>query len=58
MADRRARSMHACLKCGKGIFEDYIIWKGGINRSLCESCRREEQEKEAEGKERRSDEFG
>lgn len=50
--------MHACLKCGKGIFEDYIIWKGGINRALCESCRREEQEKEAEGKERRSDEFG
>lgn len=52
--------MHACLKCGKGIFEDYIIWKGGINRALCESCRREEQEKEAEaaGRERLSDELG
>ena len=40
--------MLACLKCGKGIFEDYLVWKGGVNRTLCESCRREEQEKEAE----------
>ena len=42
--------MHACLKCGKGIFEDYMVWKGGINRSLCESCRREEQEKKLKAK--------
>jgi hypothetical protein len=35
-----------------------MIWKGGINRALCESCQREEREKEAKGRERLSDELG
>lgn len=43
--------MYACLKCGKRTSGDYLIWKGGINKAICESCRREEQEKEAKKEE-------
>lgn len=44
--DARAREMQACLKCGRRFYGDYLAWKGGINRALCENCRWEVEEKE------------
>ncbi|HHT46391.1 MAG TPA: hypothetical protein GX004_03745 [Firmicutes bacterium] len=38
--------MHACPRCGKRTDAEYLIWKGGINRALCEDCEREERKAE------------
>ncbi len=38
--------MQACLRCGKRTDADYMIWKGGISRALCESCAQEERKAE------------
>ncbi len=35
--------MPACLCCGKKIEADYLLWKGGENRSFCEKCNNEEE---------------
>ncbi len=50
--------MAACLQCGKKTENDYLQFKGGVSRALCQACQKEEyvertidQEKDQENKE-------
>ncbi len=46
--------MAACLHCGKKIETEYLLWKGGASRAICEECQAEEYRKE-KGKKREND---
>jgi hypothetical protein len=46
-------NMHACLRCGKRTDADYMIWKGGISRALCQACELEEQKADKERERKR-----
>ncbi|MDO9534393.1 MAG: hypothetical protein Q7J85_03450 [Bacillota bacterium] len=39
---------YACPRCGKKTSGDFLSWKGGINRAICNACEQEEKKKEQE----------